>query len=137
MQMWIWRHLFCELVKTSWPEVLEILEILELFPNFFCSWNALEMIMHLVITNVETKICNANVVVATCDVVLDNLIYILEMFLNCYGIFLKKQLLANLQVLKRHKVFIKLSRFSKFSSKVISFMFILYFISLWFILIWY
>ena len=28
--------------------------------------------MHLVITNVETKICNAKVVVATCDVVLDN-----------------------------------------------------------------
>ena len=86
--------------------------------------------MHLVIANVETKICNAKVVVATCDVVLDNLIYILEMFLNCYGIFSKKQLLANLQVLKRNKVFIKLSRFSKFSSKVISFMFILYFISL-------
>lgn len=39
--------------------------------------------------NVETKICDAKVAVATCDVVLDNLKYILEMFLNCHGIFLK------------------------------------------------
>ena len=43
--------------------------------------------MHLVTTNVETKICNAKVAVATCNVVLDNLKYILEMFLNYYGFF--------------------------------------------------
>ena len=67
--------------------------------------------MHLVTTNVETKICNAKVAVATCDVVLDNLKYILEMFLNYYGFFLKKQLLANLQDLKRNKVFVKLLQF--------------------------
>ena len=43
--------------------------------------------MHLVTTNVETKICNAKVAVATGNVVLDNLKYILEMFLNYYGLF--------------------------------------------------
>ena len=61
--------------------------------------------MHLVITNVETKICNAKVAVATCDFVLDNLKCILEMFLNCYGIFLKKAIAGQPARLKKKQSF--------------------------------